>query len=124
MSNKGQALITLLVFSIIAITIIGGAVTLIVINTQAGSIHSQSEITSDSAEAGIENAILKLLRDKDYIGETINLNDATVTITVSGDTNKTIISESEYNNLKRTIQVTGSYADNEFIIESWSEISQ
>ncbi|MBI4033249.1 MAG: hypothetical protein HY377_01935 [Candidatus Blackburnbacteria bacterium] len=121
---KGQALITLLVFVAVAMIITAGAVTVTIINSQGISKFAQGEEALFIAETGADNAILRILRDPNntYLSETLSVSDGTATITVSGTTSKTIISEGRSGNFKRKIQVDGSLTGNVFTISAWREI--
>ncbi len=123
MSQKGNALITLLIFVAVGITITTGAIIVSVINTQGTSKISQSEIALATAESGAENAVLRVLRDYDYTGETLNVGSGTATIVVSGGSNKTIVSEGQYNSFKRKIQVDVTITNDQLQITDWKEIN-
>ena len=88
--KSGQTLVLLLVFVAITITITSAAVAMMIINSQSGSRFELREITYTVAESGAENALLRLLRDPDYTGETLTIEDGTATITVTGSSVKTI----------------------------------
>lgn len=121
--EKGQTLITLLVFMVIAITVVAGAVAVTIINSEA---TSKVEIGEDAyllAQTGADNAVLRLLRNPSYSGETFSVGAGIVTITVTGTTTKTIISEGDMGNFKRKIQAIGSFSGNVFTISSWAEIN-
>lgn len=120
--QKGQALITLLVFTVIASIIIAAAVAVSIINTQTTSNFASSEITLKAAEAGTENAILRILRNPNYTGETLTVGDETVTITVTGTTSKTIVSQGADTDFLRTIQADGTFTSNVFTLNTWNEI--
>lgn len=121
-SRSGQTLITLLIFISTAIIITSGAVTMTIINSQSTSIFAQGEEVYAIAEAGVDNAILRTLRNPAYNGETLFIGNGTVTITASGTSNKTIVSEGVIGDVRRKIQVVGSYTNNVFTVSSWSEI--
>ena len=122
-NQKGQTLVTLLVFMVTAIIIITAAVAVIIVNSKATSKFYQGIVSYDLAEIGIENAILKLIRDPNYTGETLALEGETVETQVSGTEAGpyTIISTGTNGNFKRTIQATASYNDNILTISSWEE---
>lgn len=122
LNNTGQALITLLVFTVIAVTIIGAAVTITLINTETSSAYDQSTQAYYLAEAGAENAILSYVRDKNYNGETLEIGNGTATITIKALDYTTIISVGQVGQYKRTIEVIGRLQDNEFTITSWADI--
>ncbi len=122
-NRRGQALISLLVFTAIATTVTAGAVAVTIINSQATTKYTQGETVYRIAEAGIENAILRLIRDRTYIGETLDLAGGTATITLSGTTTVTITSEGKLGDNVRKIQVVGDLVNNQFTQTSWNEIN-
>lgn len=116
---KGQALVSLLMFILVAMTVITATITTVISNTRSASEGQQSVDAYYVAEAGAENALMRLLRDPSYTGETLPVGNNTAIITVSGST---ITSVGQVNNLARTIQVTTSYNNNQMIVTSWREI--
>lgn len=121
-SQAGQSLIMLLVFITMAITITTGAVTVTLLNSRSTTTWYQGEQTLQVAEAGVENAIIRLLRDPTYTGETLTVDSGTATISVTGTSPKTITVEALSGTFKRRIQVIGSFTNNTFSITSWKEI--
>jgi hypothetical protein len=122
-NQKGQALITLIIFIVVATTVIAGAVAATIINSQATGKLAQSEESLKIAEGGAENAVLKLIRNPNYSGEILSIGNGTATITVTGSGTKTIVSEGTEGNFKRKIQVTGSFVNNVFTISNWASIN-
>lgn len=123
--KKGQALITLIIFIAISMVIITATVTMIAVNSEAASVNQQSLLTREAAENGIENALLRLLRDPSYGGETIlaAINGYDTVITVTGDDiNKTIISTATSNNYQRKIKVKITYNGNVMKVIFWQDI--
>jgi hypothetical protein len=118
--QKGQAVVTLLFFMVIAISIITSIVIIVVNSATSGSNVEQGTVAYYSAETGAENALLRLLRDPNYTGETMNVNGATVTITVSSNT---ITSTAKYANSIRKVQVQTLYNNNVLSVSSWKEIN-
>ena len=118
--KPGQALVTLLVFIAVATTITAAATTVTLINSQTTGKFAQGESALVIAQAGADNAILRLLRDPNYSGETdLSIGSGTATITVSGSSVKTITSEGQDGNFIRKIQVVGTFVNNTFTISSW-----
>jgi len=103
-------------------TVISSVITTVISNTRATSTEQQGTNTYYVAEAGIENALMKLLRDPNYTGETLQIDGNNAVITVTGTTTKTILSTGTINNLTRKIQVTVSYTNNQMTITNWQEI--
>lgn len=121
-SNSGQALVTLLVFTTIAIIITGGAVAIALATSQGNTAYTQSIMAFNNAESGVENALIELIRTNTYEGEILNLDNGTVTITVTGLTNKIITSTATVGRYVRTIQVEAELYENNLELLSWKEI--
>lgn len=118
--QQGQTLVTLLFFMIISISIIS-AVVIVVFNTiVSGGNYEQGNVAYYAAEAGAENALLRLLRDPSYSGETLTVDAATVTISVVGNT---ITSVAEYGNSIRKVEVQTVYNNNMLEVSTWKEIN-
>src|SRR3990167_3088016 len=116
----GQALVTLLVFIAVATTITAAATTVTLINSQTTGKFAQGEAALTIAHAGADNAVLRLLRDPNYSGETdLSIGNGTATITVSGSSVKTITAEGKDGNFIRKIQVVGTFVNNTFTVSSW-----
>ena len=124
----GQALITLLFFTIIAVTIISAAVTMILVNSQSGTKLQLGEEAYQVARGGAENAVLRLLRDPGYSGETLTIGSGTAVITVSGDGsggNPFVVNSSgTIGNTTRKVQVTATYINNLLSVTSQREVYQ
>jgi hypothetical protein len=120
--QRGQALITLLFFMIIAITITSAAVVILLTNSVSAQKLEQGTVSYYTAESGAENALLRLLRDPNYTGETLTIDGTTVvaTVTKSGSV-YTITSSATFGNFKRTIQVVATYVGNILTATSWKE---
>lgn len=121
--QKGQTLVMLLVFVIIGITIAAGSAVVIGINSLGAQKAQQSLNSLYVAESGVENALLRLLRDPNYNGETLPVGDGSVTITITGTTTKTITAVGTNGNFKRQIQVVAGYINNVLTVTSWKETS-
>ncbi len=112
----------LLVLMTTGIIITSAAVILIIVNSQASSKFSLGEDAYAIAESGAENAILRLIRNPSYAGETLTVGNGSATITVTGSSTKTIVSEGVRGNFRRKVQVVGGYVNNIFTPTSWTEI--
>lgn len=108
--TNGQALITLLFFTLISVTICSAAVTILMINSLSGTKLQQGLIAYEIAKSGAENAQLQLLRNPDYQGEVVTIGEGTATIQVSSNSGTfTIISTGQTGNFKRKAQITATY---------------
>lgn len=119
--SSGQALVVLLFYMIIAMTLTTTAVAVIVSNSLA---VTQEEVGNQAlviAEAGAENALLKLIRNTNYTGEILTIASGSATVTVSGDSTKTITSTGNVEGVARVIQVTAGINNGVMTVTSWQE---
>lgn len=121
-NKNGQALITLLFFMIIAILITSASIVIMFTNSFSASNIEQADMSYYIAESGAENAILRLLRDPSYAGETLVIGDGNATIQASGNNPVTATSTGTFGNFKHAVQIIGNYNNNVFSVTSWKEL--
>ncbi len=119
--SSGHILITLLIVMVATTVISMAAVSWVIDNTQGNSQTQYGLSALAAAESGIENAMMALLRNPSYTGEVFTVGNATVTVSVLGTSEKTIVSQSVAGNHSRKIEVTATYIDNVLTITSWKE---
>lgn len=125
--EKGQALITLLFFAVIGLTITSAAVVLVSVNSLSGMKYQQGEQAYNVAVAGTNNALLRLLRDPDnYRNEILTVDSGTATISVTGAGTSgnpyVIISVGAVGNFVRKVQITATYINNQMTPSTPQEI--
>jgi hypothetical protein len=120
-SQSGQALVALLCFMAMAITITTAATIVTLVNSQTTSKYALGQEALSIAEAGVDNAMLRLVRDPSYTGETLTVGTGTATITVSGAPSYTITSVGVMSSFRRTVQATATRLNNTLVISSWRE---
>ncbi len=120
--QSGSSLVMLLVFAVVATTVAAAAVA-VMINVSQGTSKIEGRImASQVAESGMENALLRLLRNPNYVGESnLAVGNGTADITVTGTNPKTITSIGRINNYLQTIEVVVTYNDTIMTITSWKE---
>ena len=123
-NEKGQTLVALLFFVMVGMIITVAATIILSTNSLAAQKLSQGEVVRQMAETGAENALLRLLRDKTYPGETLldigGVAGDSIEIKVDS-TNGIITSTARSGNFKREIEVT--YTSNDILkLISWKEI--
>lgn len=121
-NQKGQALITLLFFMVIALLVTTASIVIMFTNSGSANILQQSDNSYYIAESGMENAILRLLRNPNYIGETLSIGDGNATIQVTGINPYTIISVGKEGNFKHTIQASANYTNDVLSVSNWKEL--
>lgn len=122
--QSGQALVTLLFFTVIGITVVAGSVMVIFANSLSGMRFQQGSVAYEIAQSGMENGLLRLLRDPGYTGETLSVGSGSASIAVvpSGVDGYTVTSVGTLGNFTRRIESTVTYSDNEFEVTSRKEI--
>lgn len=120
--KRGQSLVILLVFMAIAVTVTSAAVVMMIVGSTAASKYEQGQTAYATAESGAENALLRLLRDPNYGGETLTIGSATATITVTGTDPKTITSTGVSGEFSRQIRVVIGYNSGILTVTSWNEV--
>jgi hypothetical protein len=121
-STNGQAMVLLLLYVIIAILITTASVATISINSRATDKLYQGTTALNIAESGAETAMIKLLRDPNYSGETLPIGTGQAVITVTGTTQKTVVSVGTIGTYSRKLQANVDYTNNILTVTSWREI--
>lgn len=122
-NHRGQTLVILLIFILVAITIATTSVAIIITNAQTTSAAAQSMEAYYAAEAGVENAAIQLLRNPDYTGETIQISpSSTATVTVASGSSYMVTSTGNSGAFTRVLQANLDYTDNVLSVISWQEL--
>lgn len=126
--GRGQALITLLFFTIVGITITSAAVVMILVNSLSGTKQQQGEIAYDVAQSGAENGLLRLIRNPAYTGETLAIGNGSATITVTGSGTVAspfvILSKGTVGSFMREESITATYQNNLLTVTKRGEAYQ
>lgn len=120
-NQYGYVLVTLLVVMVVAVVISSAGISLIVNNTQSSSRYQQGVTALKITESGMENAILRILRDPAYSGETLSVGGNPVMITVVGSNPIQVTAQGQADQFTKQIDVTMSFADGVWTIDSWKE---
>ena len=124
--NRGQAMITLLFFTIIGVTVTSAAVVMILVNSLAGTKQQQGEVAYEIAQSGAENGLIRLLRDPIYTGETLTVGNGTATITVTGSGTSgdpyVILSKGQNGIFIRKVEIQATYENNLLSVTSRKEV--
>ncbi len=122
-SQSGQALVSLLLISLIGFTVIAASAIMVYGNTQAASIVEQGGYAYYVAESGTEEGLLRLLRNPNYSGtaegQPLSVGSGSVVITVN---NGLITATGTYQGSVRKIQAQTVYNNGIRTIISWKEV--
>lgn len=120
--SKGQAMILLLYVMVVGILVTTGAAYALIINTQSATSEELGAYAYAAAESGAENAILRLIRNPLYTGETLQVNGGYADISVSTASGITITSMGTAGSYTRRIEVTMRYNEGILEIDAWREL--
>lgn len=121
--KPGAALILLLVFMAVAITITTAATLLTISSTQAASRQDIGHAALAIAESGLENAYIQILRDPSFTGETLTVGSGVATITVSSVSGVfTLTSTGVVDGFSRTVRSLVQDNGGVYNLSSWTEI--
>lgn len=122
-NQSGQALVTLLFFVLIGLTVISAAAFALYGNIQSTTVSEQGSYAYYIAESGVEEALIQILRDPNYtgtpLGQPLTVGEGNAIIQVLGNV---ITSTGTYRNSVRKIQAQTVYNNNVLTISSWKEI--
>lgn len=120
--KKGQTVLMLLVISLILVTFVTTMVAMVFTIGRDTTTLGKGETALAIAESGTENAILRLLRNSNYTGETgLTIGGGQVEIAVTGTTTKTITTNVVFENVKRTVKADVAIVNGQLSVVSWSQ---
>lgn len=124
MKNKqsGQTLVALLFFVMIGIVATSASIAILFTNLSSEQKFEDAERVRQLSEMGIEKALVSILRDTEYSGETISIDGDSVVVSVSGTTLKVIESVATSGDVSRKIEVNASFSENILTTTSWNVI--
>ncbi len=123
-TEKGQALITLIFFTVIAVIIITAAVSVVFTNNLSTTNSELGLEAYYAGEAGAEDGLLRRLRDPNYSGSyditegidaTVEIDSVAGTIVSTGRAGTAVTAN-------RKIRIQTVYTDGKITISSWKEI--
>ena len=120
--HRGQTLIFLLVFIAMSVIISTAAIVVMIANSRSASALESMSATLAVTESGVENALMRRLRNPGYTGETLTVGDGLATITVTGSDPFNIGATGTLGDYTRSISVVAGYNGGILTVTSWSEV--
>lgn len=121
--ETGQAMITMLYIMVIGVLVTTGAVYAMVNNTSVASLDELGLMAHSAAESGIENAILRLIRDPAYVGETVTIaSQQRADVSIAGVSPQIITSVGIAGGVRRKTQAAVQYTSGMLTIVSWKDV--
>jgi hypothetical protein len=122
-ANSGMALVTVIIFSAIGSIVIIAALSLTSITSQSSLYFLQGQRALLVAEAGAENALMRLLRDPDFSQEVLTIADGTARIEVSREAEtRVILVEGRVGFTTRKVEVRTIDTNGITTVKSWGEV--
>ncbi len=121
-NERGQALVVLLFFMAMALTVTSVAIVANIVNSTTTTRVQEGVATEQYAQSAAENALLRLLRDPSYVGETLTVGMGTVTVNVTGSGTKTITAVATNGNFTRKVVVQATVVNGILNVLSWREV--
>lgn len=126
MSEKGQALIILIVAAAVTLSILGAAIFASISQAKSSARNTLGREVYYAAEAGAEYAILKSIRDPASCAGSEVLTEEQTNITISYNQSGSdciVNSKAEKGNIVKTIQLKAAYNQSHvFDYSNWLEI--
>jgi hypothetical protein len=120
-NQKGQALVMLLFFIMIGVTITTTAIFIVAGNSLSATDVQEGEVARQLAETGAENALLQILRGN-YANESITLPEGIIEVTITNGGNIVIDSVGTAGKYVKKVRVTAT-KDGMMDVTSWKEIN-
>ncbi|KKS73905.1 MAG: hypothetical protein UV46_C0058G0006 [Candidatus Gottesmanbacteria bacterium GW2011_GWC2_42_8] len=121
-NSGGFALVILLFLMVLAVTVITAAVSLMILGSSSSTLLISGDSTKSIADSCIENAIIRLIRNPAYSGESLDINEGNCQITVTGLTDKTVSAQANYGNKKKRVEVNLNLNNNIISLISWKDV--
>ncbi len=119
--QQGAALVTLLIFTVVAMTIFSASVILMVENIRATAGLGRSEQAYYSAEAAAEDTILKFLRNRSLSESTTQTGNVNGTVDVNSAEDIIMTAEGSYESFTKIVVVESIISNDALSITSWKE---
>jgi hypothetical protein len=121
--SQGTVMITMLYIMIVGMLITTGAAYALIANTQSTTVYEAGTHAQAVAESGLENGLLRLIRDPDYTGETIDFGSGqTAVVTVTSVSGTVVTSTGTVGIISRQMEARIHYNEGVLVIDSWKEL--
>ncbi len=121
--QTGLALVSVIIFSTFGIIVIVAGLTLATSINQSHQQFLQAQQALLIAEAGAENALIRLLRNPYYDQEVLTVGDGSARIEVSGTSTEKVVSViGEYKLASRKIEIQTNFENGVMSVVSWKEV--
>jgi len=120
-NQKGQAMFAIVGLLSLGLLVLSTNILIGIIEHNLSLSFQQSDQGRVVAEAGLEEASIRLLRDPDYEGGQLLINGRNVIIEVSGENPKTISSSVNYFGKLKRVRAEVIFASGQNQLSNWEE---
>lgn len=121
----GQAMVLVLLITVILISVTTLAVGMIVTNALSTTREVQGSHALEIAESGAEEGILRILRDPSVVTSTpitLTVDSGSATVSIAGAGTKTITSTGTVGGYSRVVETQVHLTAGQLVIDSWREL--
>jgi len=122
LNQSGYILTSLLVYIVVLLVITTTSVLVSISSLRSQTYFEGGVEVLAAADSGAENAILRLLRDPTYAGESLQIDGKDIVITVEGTSPQVITVVADSGAFERTVQVTVDRIEGILQVLSWKEL--
>jgi len=121
--KSGQAMVMVLLISVLLISVTTMAVGMVVTNALSTSREESGQHALEIAESGVQEGILRVLRDPSVTlgGLVLTVDAGSATVDITGSGTKIITSVGVFSDYERTVQAQVHLDAGQLVIDSWSE---
>ena len=121
-NQSGYILTSLLVYIVVLLVITTTSVMVSISSLRSQTYFEGGVEALAAADSGAENAILRLLRDPTYTGESLQIDGKDIEITVEGTSPQVITVVADSGAFERTVEVRVDRIDGMLQMLSWKEL--
>lgn len=122
-NQRGQALLVVTLIGVIALIAVVSATTLLISELKKSTVTTRGLAEYQITYGVLENALLRLLRDPNWAGETVTLGTSTCVVTVTGALSaKTIETSCTDGNYVRNITASAAFEDGIMSVSTITEV--
>lgn len=118
----GNILVVVLVLMVVGMTIISMSLALVISTSQSLGGAMTTDRVRAAAEGGVENAILNVLRNPEYAGETLVIDGLDVTSTVTPGAQTIIAVTADHGAYTQSYEVVLERISGVLSVASWQQI--
>lgn len=120
--GKGQTVVILLLVSLMLIFMVTTTVAVVFSLLKDTTVQARGEQAMAIAQSAAQNAVLRILRDPNYVGEVgVAIGGGVADITVTGGSSKTVTAVSTYYLISRLVEVDLTMVEGEWEVIDWRE---